>query len=443
MYTKEFRTEMVKGWNNYPAVQGKVFRPERIGDLVALIGSNEKSILARGGGTSYGDSSINNGGINVDTRRLNKMLHFDSEQGVLYCQCGVTLQDISRVFIPQGWFLQVTPGTQFATVGGCVATDAHGKNWKAGSFCSFVKGLSLMLQDGSIVCCDDKNNPDIFYSTFGGMGMTGIILDVRIQLRKISSSLIDVETIQCRDLKECFAVQSESMESHEYMFCWLDSHKEGVNMGRGVLQRANHCSNGPPIYKEKRKIHVPFYLPNFTVNTYSVEAFNAAYHASVGKKNRKKAYMMDFFYPLDCIANWYRVYGKRGFLEYQMVVPSDGAYETVFEILKVVTKSKLGSTVAAVKPLLNARGVMSFPMDGFTFAVDFMPDQRLWHLLDTLDEIVIANGGKVYLAKDARVSSKNFRKMYSETLDRWEPVRQKYNPENRFSSMMFNRLYKG
>ena len=324
-----------------------------------------------------------------------------------------------------------------------MATDAHGKNWKAVSFCSFVKGLHLMIQDGSIIYCDEKNNPDIFYSTFGGMGMTGIILDVRIQLRKISSSLIDVETTQCRNLKECFEVQFESMESHEYMFCWLDSHKEGANMGRGVLQRANHCLNGPLIYKEKRRMHVPFYLPNFTVNAYSVEAFNAAYHASVRKKIRKNVYMMDFFYPMDCIANWYRVYGRRGFLEYQMVVPSDGAYETVSEILKIVTKSKLGSTVAAVKPLLKARGVMSFPMDGFTFVVDFMLDQRLWHLLDTLDEIVNAKGGRVYLAKDARLSSKNFRKMYSQSLDRLESVRQNYNLKNKFSSMMFDRFSRG
>ena len=442
MHSKEFRTELIKGWNNYPAVQAKVYRPERIEGIAAMVSQSKTSILARGGGTSFGDSSINNNGINVDTRRLNKMLHFDSKKGVLHCQCGVTLQDVARVFIPRGWFLQVTPGTQFATVGGGVATDAHGKNWKAGSFCNFVKGLHLMLQDGSIVYCDEENNPDIFYSTFGGMGMTGIILDVRIQLRKVTSSLIDVETIPCRNLKECFEVQFDSMESHEYIFCWLDSHKEGANMGRGVLQRANHCQNNKPIYKEKRRIHVPFYMPSFTVNEYSVEAFNGAYYASVRGKNRKKAYIMDFFYPLDSIANWYKVYGRRGFVEYQMVVPFEGAYEVVSEILKVVTKSKLGSTVAAIKPMIKAKGVMSFPMNGITFAVDFMPGQKLWQVLDKLDEMVIANCGRVYLAKDARLSSKNFRQMYSKTIDSWESVRQKYNLKNKFSSMMFNRLYK-
>lgn len=443
MYTKEFRTEEVKGWNNYPSVQARVFRPERIDDLASMVSKSDASILARGGGTSYGDSSINGTGVNIDTGRLNRMLHFDSERGVLHCQCGVTLRDISRVFIPRGWFLQVTPGTQFATVGGCVATDAHGKNWKAVSFCSFVRGLNLMLQDGSIIYCDEENNQDMLYSTFGGMGMTGIILDVYLQLRRIESSLIDVETIRCRNLEECFAVQSESMESHEYMFCWLDSHKEGSGMGRGVMQRANHCSNGPPLYREKRRMHVPFYLPSFTVNSYSVEAFNAAYHASIAKKSRKNAYIMDFFYPLDCIANWYRVYGRRGFLEYQMVIPFDGAYEAISKVLKIVTRSKLGSTVAAIKPLLKGRGLISFPVDGVTFAVDFMPDRKLWQLLDRVDEIVIANGGRVYLAKDARLSSEHFRQMYSQSLNRWESVRQSHVLGDKFSSMMFDRLLRG
>ena len=152
---------------------------------------------------------------------------------------------------------------------------------------------------------------------------------------------------------------------------------------------------------------------------------------------------MDFFYLLDCIANWYRVYGEKGFIEYQVVVPFEAAYETIFELLEIISKSKLGSTVAAVKPLINASGLMSFPMDGFTFAVDFMRSQKLWQVLDKLDEIVIANGGRVYLAKDARLSAKNFRKMYSESLDRWESIRAKYNPEKRFSSMMFNRFYQG
>ena len=441
MYTKEYRTEVVKGWNNYPVVLGKVFRPERISDLVDFVRNNKRSFLARGGGTSFGDSSINQDGINVDTQRLNKMLHFDPGAGILYCQAGVTVQDIIKTFLTKGWILNVTPGTQYATVGGCIATDAHGKNWKAGSFCKFVKGLSLMLPDSSIIYCDDKDHPDLFYGTVGGMGTTGIIIDAQIQLKQISSSLIELETIRFSSLKECFDIQHGSMNSNEYMFSWLDSHQEDSNMGRGILQRANHCSNQDLFYKDKKRFAIPFYLPNFTVNRYSVEIFNAGYYSRTSKKSKKNVYLVDFFYPLDCIANWYRVYGKKGFIEYQIAIPFDGAYETIFELLQIISRSKLGSTVAAVKPLTHACGLMSFPMDGFTFAVDFRIDQKLWPLLDKLDEIVVANGGRVYLAKDARLSSKHFGVMYSGLEDKLDRVRQKYDLKNTVTSMMFSRFY--
>ena len=441
MYTKQIRSELIKGWSNYPSIQAKVFRPEKIRDLASIMTGSTTTILARGGGTSFGDSSINDTGINIDTRRLNKFLNFNEEIGLLHCQSGVTLLDVASVFIPRGWFLHVTPGTQFATVGGCVATDAHGKNWKAGSFCHFVKGFHLMLHDGNIIYCDDKNNRDIFFSTVGGMGMTGIVVDVFVYLKRIYSSQIDTETIRCRNLEECFALQHESMDGYEYMFYWLDTHKEGVGMGRGVLQRANHSLTGTLTCNRKRRFNVPFYLPNVTVNKYSVEVFNNVYYAISRNKSRKCADILEFFYPLDSISNWYRVYGKRGYLEYQIVVPFDGAYQAIFEILTLVSKSKLASNVAAVKPLMNAKGMLSFPMDGMTLAVDFKIDQRLWKLLDQLDEIVVSNGGRVYLAKDARLSSKNFKLMYSKSLEGWEAIIKSYKCEGKFSSMMFSRFF--
>lgn len=422
---------------------GKMFRPERIDDLVSLLNGSNETVLARGGGTAFGDSSINDNGINIDTRRLNKMLGFDADKGILHCQGGVSLQDISRVFLPRGWFFAVTPGTQYATVGGCVASDAHGKNWKDGSFCNYVKGLQLMFRDGRVVHCDDGNHSDLFRATFGGMGMTGIILDVKFQLRRICSSVMDVEYIRCGNLKECFDVQGESMDSHEYIFCWIDSHREGSGMGRGILQRANHGADPELIYKEKKRFHLPFYLPSFTVNSWSVEAFNRTYFSSVKGKSRKSVYLMDFFYPLDGVADWYRVYGRKGFIEYQVVIPHVSAYETIRELLGIITRSKLGSTVAAIKPLCRVNGTMSFPMDGVTLAVDFMIHDRLWKLLEVLDKIVLASNGRVYLAKDARLSSGNFMKMYSEPLNAWDAVRARYDAGDGFSSMMFRRLRNG
>ena len=440
MYLKQFREEKIKGWGGHPIVSANVFRPERIGDLIEFINRVKGTFLARGGGTSYGDASINNDGINIDMHRLNKMLHFNPENGVLHCQSGVTLRDINKTFLQKGWILHVTPGTQFATVGGCVACDAHGKNWQAGSFRNFVKGFSLMLHDGSIVYCSEDENSDIYFATFGSMGMTGIILDVHFQLKKISSSYMDVETIQLSNLKELFNLQYASMDSHEYLFSWLDSHNEGKSMGRGILQRANHCVDENLQYKEKRRFSVPFYMLNSTVNRYSVAAFNNMYYAMAAKDNKSKLYLNDFFYPLDRFANWYRIYGTKGFIEYHVVVPLDGAYETIFDLLRKITKSKLGSTIAAVKPLTKSDGLMSFPMDGFTLAVDFAYSEKLWSLLDKLDKIVIASGGRVYLAKDARLSAKSFKEMYSNSLEKWELTREKYHVKDSFTSMMFSRL---
>ena len=298
-----------------------------------------------------------------------------------------------------------------------------------------------MLHDGSIVQCNEYKNSDIYLATVGGMGMTGIILDVQLQLKPISSSYMDVETIKFDNLKELFDLQYASMDSHEYLFSWVDSQNEGNSMGRGIFQRANHCVDENLYYKEQRRISVPFYMPNLTINRYTVAAFNKLYYTMTENTRYNKLYSENFFYPLDRFDNWYRIYGKNGFIEYQVVVPFDGAYETITELLRHITKSKLGSTIAAVKPLIKSDGLMSFPIDGFTLAVDFAHNPRLQSLLDKLDRIVIASGGRVYLAKDARLSGRNFTEMYSDSLDNWQNIRKKYHVNNSFSSMMFSRLF--
>ena len=443
MYTKEIRKELIKGWGNYPKSYSKVFRPERLADLAELFDREKGTILARGGGTSYGDASINVDGINIDTSRLNKMLAFDTGNGILHCQSGVTLQDIISTFLPKGWFLNVTPGSQFSTVGGCTACDAHGKNWKAGSFGTYVTGFNLMLHDGNIIYCDGNNNTSMYYATIGGMGMTGVILDLNIQLKKISSSYVDVDTIRFNNLRELFDLQNGSKDAYDYIFSWLDSHKEGKDMGRGVLQRADHRIDGELFHSVKRRINIPVYFPNIAINRYSVEGFNTLYYAKAKYGiNKQRLYLEDYFYPLDTIGNWYRVYGKRGFVEYQAAIPSENAYDAIFEILKIITKSKLGSTIAAIKPLKKSKGLISFPIDGYTLAVDFAYNDKLWNLLDKLDSIVIENGGRVYLSKDARLNGVNFKKMYADSIADWEAVRNEYNSTNKFTSLMFSRLNK-
>ena len=189
---------------------------------------------------------------------------------------------------------------------------------------------------------------------------------VHLKLKKLSSSYMDVEAIRFSNMEELFELQKASLDSHEYLFSWLDTHKEGESMGRGILQRANHCVDGVLQYKEKRRVSLPFNMPNLTVNKYSVVAFNHMYYAMARNDDKSRLYLNDFFYPLDGFANWYKIYGKKGFIEYQVVVPFEEAYETIFELLERIAKSKLGSTVAAVKPLIKSDGLISFPIDGFT-----------------------------------------------------------------------------
>lgn len=442
MNSAQTKPQKLAGWGNYPKIIGEVFKPKGEMDLIKFTKRTQRALLGRGSGTSYGDASLINEGVTIDTSNLNRILSFDTKSGVLHCQSGVTLHDIIKSFHSRGWFLSVTPGTKRATIGGCVACDAHGKNWKAGSFCNFVKGLNLLLHDGNIVYCDEINNPDLFKATFGGMGNTGIILDVLLELKKVNSSYLDVETLRFNSIEELFDLQNETMDSHEYLFSWLDSHKEGKNMGRGILQRANHIQDDKLVYKTKKAIQTP-YMPNYTINRYSVELFNNTYFLAGGKTvKKKKMYITDFFYPLDGIADWNRLYGRNGFVEYQVVIPFDHAFKAIHRILEVVSSSKLGSFIAAIKPLSNSRGLLSFPMDGLTLAVDFAYNPKLFPLLNKLDEIVIESGGKVYLAKDSRLNAVHFRSMYLKSLSKWDTVINKYNIKSKFESMMFTRLYK-
>ena len=440
MYSKQSRKEQIRGWGGYPTIVADVFRPERYLDLIEFIDRVKGPFLARGGSTTYGDASINADGFNIDMRRMNKMLDFDQRTGLLHCQAGVTLHDIIKTFLPRGWFLHVTPGTQFATVGGCVACDAHGKNWQSGTFGNYVRGLRIMFHDGRTVYCNENENSDIFLATLGGMGMTGIILDVFVQLKNVTSSYIDVDTIRFNNLKELFHLLEQSMRSHEYLFSWVDSLHEGTSMGRGVLQRANHCTEQDLTYEERKRIAVPCNLPTYTVNRLSVASFNNLYYMTTKKRKQSRLYLEEFFYPLDRISNWHRIYGRNGFIEYQAVVPLEGAYEAVLELLQKITKSKLGSHIAAIKPLTESQGLISFPIDGITLAVDFRCNDEIWPLLDQLDQVVVGCKGRVYLGKDARLSGTNFRTMYRNSLQKWATIREQHRTTEHFASLMFNRL---
>jgi hypothetical protein len=230
------------------------------------------------------------------------------------------------------------------------------------------------------------------------------------------------------------------MGSHEYLFSWVDSLKEGQFMGRGVFQRANHNNDSELHFHAQKRVSVPCNLPRSTVNRFSVASFNALYLATSPRHRKDKRYLIDFFYPLDRIGNWRRIYGRNGFVEYQAVVPVERAYEAVSQLMEHVTNSKLGAHVAAVKPLSRSKGLLSFPMNGTTLAVDFKVSDKLWPLLDNLDQIVIESGGKVYLGKDARLSESNFRAMYHFQIEQLNSLRNDCQIAGNFRSLMFDRL---
>ena len=443
--SKIISKEQISGWGNFPKFIANVIKPESVEELFDFVTTEDHSLIARGGKTSYGDASLNNHGLNIDMTHFDKILSFSKETGILNCQSGVKLFDIIKTFHNEGWFLNITPGTQRATVGGCIACDSHGKNWEAGSFCNYVIGFNIMIDSGKIIWCDKDSYPDLYLATLGGLGLTGVIIDVKFKLKKVPSSYMNVETLKIDNLNELFKLQEQTMNKYEYLFTWVDSQKQGKNMGRGVMQRANHIDDDKLLYKDKFFISIPFYFPNFAINKISVKMFNSSYHTLRKKRNLKREYFLDFFYPLDGIQNWNRVYGTNGFIEYQVVIPHTNAYNTIHKLLSIITKSGLGSTVAAIKPLTTSNGYLSFPIDGITFAVDFAYNKKLWKLIDKLDNIVIKNGGRVYLAKDSRLNAESFSKMYSNSLSKFLSIRNKYlksKPKPIFNSSIFERINK-
>lgn len=385
-------------------------------------------VLPYGLGRSYGDVCLNNGHTLLDTSRMRHLLAFDETTGVLTCEAGATLEDILQVFVPRGWFLPVTPGTKFVTVGGCIANDVHGKNHhRAGTFGRHVVSLSLLRSDGERVRCTPAD--ELFRATVGGLGLTGLIVSADIQLRKIESPAIVVERIPFRSLGEFERLSSPSDATHEYTVAWLDSFRD-----RGIFIRGNHASGGGR-EAARASTPLPMALLSPLLTRPAVRAFNAAYYAATRHPRPKAVHYDPFFYPLDAIANWNRIYGRRGFLQYQFVIPEQAGMEPVEEI--VARSKRAGSSLTVIKKFgaLGSPGMLSFPRLGTTVSMDFAArDATLLPLLEQCDEVVEAAGGVVYPAKDARMAPQRFRRFFPQ----WEEFRRSVDPQ--FSSSFWRRV---
>jgi FAD/FMN-containing dehydrogenase len=379
----------------------------------------QKSLLPHGLGRSYGDSCLNDNAAMVHTRLLDHAIAFDSSTGLLRCEAGVSLAEILDMCVPLGWFLPVTPGTKFVTVGGAIANDVHGKNhYRDGTFGRHVIAFELLRSDGSRLLCSPGLNAGFYKATIGGLGLTGLVTWAEIQLLRVENAFVDDDSFQCKNLDHCLQLFDQSRESHQYRVAWIDCLAQGASTGRGIFSRANHCANPalPVMHQAKSKLSVPFTFPPRVLNKYTVSAFNALYFRKMGKpQNSSRADYDTFFYPLDNVHHWNRIYGSRGFMQYQCVLAKEPR-AALLALLERIARSGQASFLSVLKEFgeLASPGMLSFPRKGFTLALDF-PNlgQSTLDLLNNLDAIVREAEGAIYPAKDARMSPDMFRSGYA------------------------------
>jgi FAD/FMN-containing dehydrogenase len=375
------------------------------------------------------------------------MLSFDPTTGWLRCEAGVTLEEIIRTFGPRGFFPPVVPGTQFVTVAGALANDIHGKNHHVdGTFAQHVRRVELLTASGDVVSCDDDHERELFEATAGGLGLTGLILALDLKLQPIASPFIELESIRVENLDRFFEVSQQS-GGFSHTVSWIDCIQGGKAMGRGIFMRGRHASPETDAATIKasaggRPFQVPMDAPGWLMNGLSMRLFNAAYFRKHprGQKNALVHYA-PFFFPLDAIGGWNRIYGKRGMLQYQLVVPPDPEHRAVRAVLETVTRAGQASFLSVIKEFGDSiRGGLSFPRPGCTLALDFPNTGRpLLELLNRLDDIVADAGGRVYLGKDARLSRDKFRRMYPEW-SAWKHTRDQWDPQGVFQSSLGLRL---
>jgi len=402
----------LSGWGRYPVADCAVIAPRDTASLAAAQAAGP--IIARGNGRAYGDSAMNRTGT-VSMRRLNRMIAFDDDTGRLVAEAGVLLGDVIDAFLPRGWFPSVTPGTRFVSLGGAIAADVHGKNHhKEGGFGNFVDWVDVLGPDGTVTRASREENADLFGWTLGGMGLTGVILRASIRLRRVETGWLRQVTRPARNLDAAMAA-FEAADKATYSVAWIDCLSTGAAMGRSIFMQAEHapladlpiCHRhipfGPP---RKRRLSVPFNAPGMALNRWTLGAFNALYYRA-GLQGAGTSYVPwdTFFYPLDAILGWNRVYGRRGFVQFQCVLPESRAREGLLALLTATSGARQGSFLAVLKKLGAEGGHFSFPMPGYTLALDFPATPKVLTLMDHLDRVTLDHGGRFYLAKDARLSA--------------------------------------
>ena len=446
-YDGQMIAKTLAGWGRYPRSQATLYRPERYSRF--SLPPHDK-IIARGLGRSYGDAALNAQGAVVLSERLDRLLAFDETSGLLTADAGVSLASILEVFVPRGWFLPVTPGTKFCSLGGAIAADVHGKNHhRDGTLSAHVESLSLRLADDSELQCSPTEHAELFWATVGGMGLTGIISRVQLRLMPLPSAYMQVQHHGAANLEAILAMLADPAYDARYSVAWIDCLASGAQLGRSVLMRGEHMEAAalPAAYaadpyrvSHRQLARLPIDLPSWLLNPFTIRSFNQLYYSLQAKKGSFISHYNSFFYPLDVLGDWNRMYGQRGFSQYQCVFPSESAGVGLQQVLEALSRSRRASFLAVLKRFgAQGEGLLSFPREGYTLALDIPIAAGLGDLLAELDAMVIAHGGRVYLAKDAFLQPQSLPLMYPR-LEAWRAIKQRYDPEQRFSSDLGRRL---
>lgn len=417
-----------ESWGRYPVAQ-----PSTVADLAWTqdldLQRLRGPVLAYGKGRSYGDVCLNGDGTLLAMEQCSRIRSFDRERGVITAEAGLTIQELLRVVVPHGWFVPVTPGTKYVTLGGAIANDVHGKNHhRVGTFGCHVLAFTLVRTDGSTLACTPTTHADMFAATIGGLGLTGVITTVTLQLIPIASRMIDEESIKARSLREVIDLTIASDDAWDYTVSWIDVLATGRSLGKGLVLRGNfstvHDGTLTAPWKEPL-LRIPFEGPTWLLSKPTIALFNTVwYRKQIGRMHRRHIDLEPFFYPLDAVDRWNLLYGRRGMMQYQCVVPLDGGEDAMRRILSTMQSGGISSFLAVLKMFGNVRspGIMSFPRPGLTLTLD-MPigGKRMFDALDRCDAIVHDMGGRIYPAKDARVHGAMFRAMYASELKAFQP----------------------
>ncbi len=439
---------ILSGWGRFPRVDCVVHPVRDAGDArAAVAGAGPGGVIARGAGRAYGDAALNPHGV-LAMDRAARFIDFDPATGVLTAEAGVLLRDLVATFAPRGWFAPVTPGTQFVTLGGMVACDVHGKNHHgAGSISRHLLWLDLLLADGSVRRCSPDEDAELFHATCGGMGLTGVVLRLALKLLPIETAVIRQTTVAAPNLDAAMAAFEENRAA-TYSVAWIDCLSQGRSLGRSLVHLGEHARADElaperrGASKPKRPRRVPFDFPGLALNRFSVAAFNALYYARGRPAPGGEVSWVDlqtYFYPLDALLDWNRIYGPGGFVQHQCVLPPETARAGLTELLTRIAARGAGSFLAVLKLLGEAGpGPLSFPRPGYTLALDFPATAANLSLLVELDAVVADHGGRLYLAKDARTGASMLRG-YPD-LPRFRAVRDRVDPARRFRSLQSERL---